>query len=159
MRHRVYGSKLGRDKSARKALFKNLISSLILHGQIKTTEARAKAIKGLIDKLISRSKQRTLQARRSVLAFLQNKSVVGKLVDEIAPRFGKRSSGFTRILRLGKRVGDKAMIVKMEFVESSESQPVTEPPESKKTTGMVKKRPRRLTPIKTRINAENNKQK
>ncbi|MFZ5365664.1 MAG: 50S ribosomal protein L17 [Patescibacteria group bacterium] len=157
MRHRVYGKKLSKDKNARKALFKNLISSLVIHGQIRTTEARAKAIKGLVDRLISRSKQRTLQARRSVLAFLQDKNVVNKLVDEIAPKFGNRPSGFTRILRLGRRAGDQAMMVKMEFVESSELQPVAKPLELKKVAGPVKRRPRRLTPIKTRISAENNK--
>lgn len=143
MRHRVFGSKLGRDKNARKALFKSLISSLIIHGQIKTTEARAKAIKGLVDRLVSRSKQRTLQARRQVLAFLQNKKVVGKLVDEIAPKFSKRPSGFTRILRLGKRAGDQAMMVKMEFVEPLEEQTKTEKPNEKSA---ILKTPRKTAP-------------
>lgn len=122
MRHRVFGRKLGRDKSARKALFRSLLFSLILRGEIKTTEAKAKAIKGLVDKLVNRAKQKTLQARKVVFAFLQNKKVVNKLVDEIAPKFANRPSGFTRILRLGKREGDQAMIVKMEFVEGIEKE-------------------------------------
>lgn len=120
MRHRVTGSKFGRDKSARKALFKNLISSLILHGRIETTEAKAKAVKRLVDKLMTRSRERTLQARRIIFAFLQDKKIVNKLVDEITPKFASRSSGFTRILRLGKRAGDQTMMVKMEFVEGKE---------------------------------------
>jgi len=121
MRHRIYGRKLGRDKNSRKALFKNLISSLVTSGYIKTTEPRAKAVKGLVDRLVSYSKQKTLHGRRLVAAFLQNKNVVNKLVDEVAPRFVGRASGFTRILRLGKRPGDKAMMVRMEFINTEDT--------------------------------------
>jgi len=126
MRHRVSGKKLGRNRNERKALFKNLTSSLILHGEIKTTEAKAKAIKRLVDKLVTRAKQQTLSARRLLTAFLQDKKVVSRLVDEIAPKFKERQSGFTRILRLGKREGDQAMMVKIEFVEGVEEKPATQ---------------------------------
>ncbi len=120
MRHRVFGRKLGRSYNERKALFKSLISSLIIHGEIKTTEAKAKAIRGLVEKLISRAKQKTLAARRLLLAFLQNKEVVSKLIEEIAPRFENRQGGFTRILRIGRRRGDQAMVVKLKLLESQE---------------------------------------
>jgi large subunit ribosomal protein L17 len=120
MRHRVFGRKLGRSCNERKALFKSLISSLIIHGEIKTTEAKAKAIRGLVEKLISRAKQKTLAARRLLLAFLQNKEVVSKLIEEIAPRFENRPGGFTRILRIGRRRGDQAMVVKLKLLESQE---------------------------------------
>jgi large subunit ribosomal protein L17 len=120
MRHRVFGRKLNRDYNARKALLKNLVSSLILHGSIETTEAKAKAIRGLVDKLVTKAKLKTLSDRRLIASFLPSKDVVNKLVDEIAPKFAGRQGGFTRILKLGKRMGDRAAIVKMEFVEKVE---------------------------------------
>jgi len=121
MRHRVFGRKLNRDHNARKSLFKNLISSLIDNGQITTTEAKAKAVRGLMDKLVTRAKQGTLQSRRLLESFLQDKDLVNKMVDEIAPKFSKRPGGFTRILRLERRYGDNAEMVKMEFVETVEA--------------------------------------
>lgn len=131
MRHRVSGKKLGRNRNERKALFKNLTSSLILHGEIKTTEAKAKAIKKLVDRLVTRAKQQTLSARRLLTAFLQDKKVVSRLVDEIAPKFKERQSGFTRILRLGKREGDQAMMVKIEFVNAEGAEKSAEAQKSK----------------------------
>jgi len=122
MRHRVAGKKLSRDRSHRKALFKNLINALMLHGQIKTTESKAKAIRPLIGKLITKGKQKTLHARRLIAAFLQNKKVVNKIVDEIAPRFENRPGGFTRMVRLGRRQGDDAMMVRLELTEKPEEQ-------------------------------------
>lgn len=121
MRHRVFGRKLNRDYNARKSLFKNLISSLIKEGQITTTEAKAKAVRGLMDKMVTKAKQQTLQSRRLLESFLQDKDLVNKLSDEIAPKFTDRPGGFTRILRLDKRYGDKAQMVKMEFVETVEA--------------------------------------
>jgi large subunit ribosomal protein L17 len=117
MRHRVFGRKLGRNVKSRKALFKNLINALIEHQEIQTTEAKAKAIKGLVDKFVSRAKKKDLHSRRLVFSFLQNQKMVNKLFEEIAPRFKQRPSGFTRIIKLGRRKGDAAMMVKMEFVE------------------------------------------
>ena len=120
MRHRVAGRKLSRNTKQRKALFKNLINALVTHGAIRTTEAKAKAIKGLVDKLITKGKGGTVHARRLIAAFLQNKEAVNKIVDELGPVFKDRSSGFTRIIRLGKRRGDDAMMVRLELVEQPE---------------------------------------
>jgi len=116
VKHRKKGRKLNRRTSERKALFRGLIQALFLHGQIKTTEAKAKAIKRLAAKLITKAKDGSLHHRRQVLAFLADQKAANKLVDEIAPRFKKRTSGFTRFVRLGKRRGDDAMIVKLELV-------------------------------------------
>lgn len=124
MRHRVAGKKFSRTHNQRKALFKNLINSLIIHGAIKTTEIKAKAIRGLVDKLITRGKTGTLQARRLIGAFLQNKKVVEKIVDELGPIFKNRKGGFTRIIRLGQRGGDNAMMVRLELVEKPVVAPV-----------------------------------
>lgn len=135
MRHQRSGKKLNRNTKQRKALFKSLIQSLIIHEEIKTTESKAKAIKGLIDKLIAKAKKGTLHVRRQILAFLPDKIAANKLVDEIAPRFKTRTSGFTKFQRLGLRKGDKAMIVKMELIEKAK---IKAKPELKK-----------LKPIKT----------
>lgn len=119
MRHRKSGYKLNRNLKHRKALFKNLIKALILNEEIKTTESKARAIKGLVDKLITKGKKGTLHARRAIAAFLQERKLINKVVDELGPRFSERASGFTRIVRIGKRRGDAAFTVKMEFVEKA----------------------------------------
>lgn len=117
MRHQVAGKKLSRTQAQRKALFKNLINALVIHGEIKTTESKAKAIRGLVDKLITRGKAGTLQARRMIGAFLQNKIAVRKIVDELGPIFKARTGGFTRMVRLGPRQGDNTMMVRLQLVE------------------------------------------
>jgi large subunit ribosomal protein L17 len=116
VRHRVRGRQLNRDIKHRKALFKNLISSLFLFGEIKTTLAKAKSIRGLVDKLITKAKKGTLHHRRLVAAFLQNKQAVNKLVNDLTPKLKQRTSGFTRIIRLGQRRGDATEMVKMELI-------------------------------------------
>lgn len=117
MRHQIKGKKLNRDRSQRKALFKGLINSLVIQGQIKTTLAKAKAIRGLAEKLITKGKEQTLHSRRLIAAFLQNNKAVNKIVDELGPLFKKRPGGYTRIVRLDNRVGDEATMVKLELVE------------------------------------------
>jgi len=117
MRHRISGKKLSRHKDHRKALFKNLISALVIRGEIKTTESKAKAVRRLVDKLITKGKKKTLYSRRLIAAFLQNKKAVNRIVDELGPLFKGRAGGFTRIVRLGQRRGDQAMMVKLELVE------------------------------------------
>jgi len=137
MRHRIAGKKLSLNHNQRKALFKNLINSLIIHGQIKTTEAKAKVIRRLVEKLITKGKKQTLHARRLIAAFLQNKKAVNKIVDELAPLFKKRRGGYTRIIRLGERKGDNAPMVKLELVERLEKEKterVVKKPDSKKAT-------------------------
>jgi len=116
MRHQVKGRKLNRDAQHRKALFKNLITALILNGQIKTTEAKAKTVKGLFDKLMTHAKKATLNQRRLIDQALNKREIVNKLVDEIAP-VSKRTSGYTRIVRIGRRLGDDAMMVRLELVD------------------------------------------
>jgi len=120
MRHRIKGKKLNRDIKHRKALFKNLINALVIHEEIQTTESKAKVIKALLDKLISKGKKGSLHARRTIAAFLQDKKVVNKIVDDLGLRFKGRVSGFTRIIKIGNRRGDDAMIVKIELVEKKE---------------------------------------
>jgi len=135
MRHRIAGKKLSRHRAHRKALFKNLINSLIIHGEIKTTESKAKAVRRLVDRLITRGKTGTLHGRRLIAAFLQDKKVVNRIVDEIAPVFKNRPGGYTRMTRLGRRRGDDAMMVKLELVEK----PVKKEKKEKKVEKKAKK--------------------
>lgn len=114
MRHRVYGKHLGRTKNTRKALFKKLVESLILHQSIQTTESKAKAIKGLVDKLINQVK--SPQTRYLVNQFLTRKETQVKLIKELVPYLKDRSSGYTSLVKMGRRLGDNAMIVKMNLL-------------------------------------------
>lgn len=114
MRHRIYGKKLGRNRNERKALFRNLVHSLILHRQIETTQAKAKAIKGLIDRIIIQAK--SPNTKRLVSQFLASKNIEEKLNNEILPKIGSRQSGFTTITKLGKRLGDNSLMVQMRML-------------------------------------------
>ncbi len=143
MRHRVKGKKLSRTSSQRKALFKGLINALVIHGEIKTTESKAKAVRGLVDKLINKGKKGTLHSRRLIAAFLQNKLAVNRIVDELGPLFAKRSGGFSRMVRLGARRGDNAMMVKLELVEKPAKVKIKEK-EEKKTSSNKTSQPKEV---------------
>lgn len=135
MRHRVKGRKLGRNTSQRKVLFRQLMASLFLKGEIKTTLSKAKAIKGLADKLVAKAKKGSLHQQRLIHSFLQNKTAAQRLIKEIAPGFKKRTSGFTRIIHLGQRRGDGAVMAKIGLTaikEKIEDQPKTNQAKTKK---------------------------
>lgn len=114
MRHNVYGKKLGRNKNERSGLFKNLVQSLLTFEKIETTEAKAKAIKGLVDKVINQAK--TPSTRRLVAQFLVDKKTQEKLIKEVLPRLATRNSGYTSTVRLGRRLGDGAMMVQVRLL-------------------------------------------
>ena len=117
MRHHKVGHKLGRSSGQRKALYRNLITELLRHERIKTTEAKAKAIRGQAEKLITLGKRGDLHARRLAAARLNDPTVVTKLFDDLAPRYEERSGGYTRVFKLGQRQGDGAPMVLLELVE------------------------------------------
>ncbi len=117
MRHQKQRNKLSRSASHRKALFMNLSRQVIDHERIKTTEAKAKAVKPEVEKLITLAKRGDLHARRQALAALgQDKFIVYKLFEEIAPRYADRDGGYTRILKLGPRSSDATEMVYLELV-------------------------------------------
>jgi large subunit ribosomal protein L17 len=117
MRHQRQRTKLSRTASHRKALLRNLVKELIDHERIRTTEAKAKAVRPEVEKLITLGKRGDLHARRQALSVLgQDKFTVYKLFEEIAPRYGERSGGYTRILKLGPRRSDSTEIVFLELV-------------------------------------------
>jgi large subunit ribosomal protein L17 len=116
MRHRVKKRGFGRSPSHRKAMLRNLARSVLLHGTVRTTEAKAKEIRGHVDKLITLSKRGDLHARRQAIARIQDSFVVEKLFGELAERFRDRPGGFTRSYRLGPRLGDAAQMVQIELL-------------------------------------------
>lgn len=117
MRHRRSRHKLSRDAAHRKALLRNLSKQLIEHERIKTSQAKAKAVKPEVEKMITLAKRGDLHARRQLLArFGQDKFVVHKLVEEIAPRYSERPGGYTRITKLGPRRSDSTEMVFLELV-------------------------------------------
>ena len=120
MRHQIKGKKLNRNTSQRKALFRNLLQALFLHEEIETTLTKAKVIKRIADKLISKSKNKSLSVRRQILAFLPDKKIARKLMDDIGPRFKERKSGFTKLLRTNRRKGDNVIMAKIELIEKKE---------------------------------------
>jgi large subunit ribosomal protein L17 len=139
MRHRSATRHLGRDTEQRKSLFKNLLQALFEHGQIETTEAKAKAIKGIADKLIHRAQEGTIPARRVIARFFGTRQAVNMLVDQVAPAMKDRTSGYTRIVRLGKRRGDDSMMVKMELIARPLAKPeVVSTPKTKKVAAVAK---------------------
>jgi large subunit ribosomal protein L17 len=118
MRHLRSGSKLKRDAGSRKALLKGLVTSVIEHERVVTTVPKAKAIKPLVDKMITLAKRDTLHSRRQAASFLETPAAVKKLFDKLGTRFGQRSGGYTRVVRLGWRKGDGAEQAIIELVGS-----------------------------------------
>jgi large subunit ribosomal protein L17 len=123
MRHAHKGKKLGRDSAHRKALYANLACSLIEHGRIKTTQAKAKAVKPYAEKMITLGRRGDLHARRQALAELRTQEVVHKLFAEVAPRMADRPGGYTRIIKIGHRLGDAAEMVYLELVDYDPASP------------------------------------
>ena len=117
MRHRRSGRKLGRDASHRKALYSNLTGALIEHGRIRTTAAKAKEVKPVAEQMITLGRRGGVPARRQALKFLRSQDVVHKLFSDVGPRFAGRPGGYSRIIRIGPRLGDAAEMVYLELVD------------------------------------------
>jgi large subunit ribosomal protein L17 len=117
MRHRRAGTKLGRDSAHRKALYANLTGALIEHGRIETTVAKAKAVRPIAERMITLARRGDIHARRQATAFLRSQDVVHKLFSEVGPRFAGREGGYTRVVKLGSRLGDAAEMAYLELVD------------------------------------------
>ena len=117
MRHKVAGRKLSRTTAHRRALFRNMVTALLDHEKITTTEPKAKEIRGLAEKMITLGKKGGLHSYRQALSFIMDKKVVEKVFDDLASRFAERPGGYTRITKLGPRLGDGAPMVQLELVE------------------------------------------
>ncbi len=117
MRHRKAGKKLGRDSSHRRAVLRNLVTSLFQYEEISTTHAKAKALRPIAEKMITLGKEGGLHSRRQALAYIFSKKVTDKVFDQLAARYADRSGGYTRITKLGPRLGDGAPMVHLELVK------------------------------------------
>jgi large subunit ribosomal protein L17 len=137
MRHRKSFNHLGRKKAHRKAMLSNMASSLIMHKRINTTVAKAKALKVFVEPLITRAKEDTTHNRRIVFRSLQNKDAVSELFRQISVKVADRPGGYTRILKIGARLGDNAEMCIIELVDYNENMLTA------KETGTKKKRTRR----------------
>ena len=117
MRHRKAKYKLGMNTSHRQAMLRNMVTSLLDHESITTTDARAKALRSLADKMITLGKRGDLHARRQALKVIRSKRVAQRLFDEIAPRYSDRQGGYVRVIKKGFRPGDRAPMSLVELVE------------------------------------------
>ncbi len=118
MRHLVSGSKLGKNPAHRRAVLRNLVTNLIEKERIHTTLRRAKATRPLAERMITLGKRDSLHARRQAASFLQTPEAAKKLFADLAPRFADRPGGYTRIIRVGWRIGDGAELAILEFLGS-----------------------------------------
>jgi large subunit ribosomal protein L17 len=116
MRHGKSGRKLNRTSSHRKAMFRNMVTSLFEHERIVTTEHKAKELRPIAEKMITLAKRGDLHARRQAMDYIRSKNVVAKLFDEIQGQFTERNGGYTRIIRTGHRRGDAAPMAIIELV-------------------------------------------
>ena len=117
MGRKISGRRLNRSSGYRRAMYRNLVTDLLGYEKITTTEVRAKQIRSLAEKMITLGKEGELHSRRQALAFIFNKKVTDKVFDELASRYAERSGGYTRITKLGSRLGDGAAMVQLELVK------------------------------------------
>ena len=118
MRHRKSGSHLGRSPSHRKAMYRNMVTSLLEEERIETTDAKAKQIRVLADRMITLGKRGDLHARRQALSVIRSREVTAKVFSELAERFKERPGGYTRIMKSGNRAGDSAPMSIIELVDN-----------------------------------------
>jgi large subunit ribosomal protein L17 len=116
MRHGVAGRKFDRPTDERIAMFRSLTTQVLKHGSVRTTEARAKEVRPFVEQMITLGKRGTVHARRQALAFVYEPDVVERLFEEIAPSYASRPGGYTRVLKIGPRLGDGAMMAQIELV-------------------------------------------
>ncbi|WP_281680424.1 50S ribosomal protein L17 [Synergistes jonesii] len=117
MRHRMSKRRLGRCSSHRRAMLGNMAASLFIEGSIVTTETRAKELRSVAEKLITKAKSGTINDRRLVIARIPHKEAVLKLFNEIGPKYAERSGGYTRIVKMGARVGDASPMAVIQLVD------------------------------------------
>jgi len=133
MRHLRTINHLGRKSADRKAMMANMASSLILHKRITTSVAKARALRSYVEPLLTKSKEDSTNSRRLVFSYLENKTAVSELFREIAPKIATRAGGYTRILKLGNRLGDAAEMCLIELVDFNETMQAGEAAKAKTT--------------------------
>jgi len=154
MNHRIGFNKLSRKDSHRKAMTRNMVTSIFRYERIKTTKAKALEIRRKAEKMITRANVDSVHHRRIVAKDITDKAVLAKLFTDIAPRFVERNGGYTRILKLGRRVGDAAEIVFLELVEKKEKEVKPGKKEKAVKTEAVKETDREKAKVTVKEKAE-----
>tara|TARA_B100001079_G_C16318425_1_gene473513 strand:+ start:80 stop:481 length:402 start_codon:yes stop_codon:yes gene_type:complete len=131
MRHKKSGRKLGRTSSHRKAMFRNMATSLLLHETIKTTLPKAKELRRVVEPLITLAKKDDISNRRLAFSRLRDKVIVGKLFNDLGPHFKERPGGYLRILKIGQRSGDSAPMAIVQLIDRQFSDDGNDAPEEK----------------------------
>ncbi|MCG6915730.1 50S ribosomal protein L17 [bacterium BMS3Abin03] len=141
MRHKVKGRKLGRTASHRKATMISLATALLKHKRIKTTLAKAKETRGFVEKLITKAKKDDLHSKKQVMDYIKDKEAVKELFSEIVPKIGDRPGGYTRVVKIGNRLGDAASMAVIELVDYNDiiTAKAEEKKEEKETKAKKKK--------------------
>jgi len=121
MRHRARSRRLGRSTPHRWAMLRNMVTSLLEHGRIETTDAKAKEVRRVAERMITLGKRGTLHARRNALRVIRDRTVAARVFGDLADRFRERPGGYTRVLKLGRRVGDAAPVSILELVAGAEA--------------------------------------
>ncbi|PIR47958.1 50S ribosomal protein L17 [Candidatus Uhrbacteria bacterium CG10_big_fil_rev_8_21_14_0_10_50_16] len=116
MRHRNTTKTLGRKKASREAMLRNLATSIVLHETVRTTSAKASVVRPIVEKAVTRGKESTLHARRELMKLFMTEGAVNKVLEIIGPRYATRPGGYTRITKIGSRLGDGAEMVEISFV-------------------------------------------
>jgi large subunit ribosomal protein L17 len=159
MRHQAHHGRLGVQPSHRRAMIRNMVTSLFKHERIKTTKTRAKEVRRYAEKMITLAKKETLASKRDVLGFVREREVVNKLFKTLIYRYAQRKGGYTRMLKLGFRAGDGADMVFLELVDRPIEEKVIEPVADKKAktetidvaaedvTGKKKKKSKEVAPV------------
>ena len=132
MRHLKTGRKFGRTSAHRKALFRNMVTALIDRERVRTTLAKAKELRGKVEKTITLGKKGTLHARRHALKLVADKDSLKKIFGPLAERYANRPGGYTRVIKLGHRLGDDAPMAFIELVDREDEQPIKPPVKGKK---------------------------
>ncbi len=150
MRHQRVINHLGRTSSHRKSMLANMATSLILHKRITTTTAKAKALKTYVEPLITKSKEDSTHSRRTVFSYLKDKTAVSELFREVSPKVGERPGGYTRILKIGNRIGDNAEMCILELVDYNDAMlgKESEKPKTTRRRRSSKKTTTEVTPAK-----------
>ncbi len=123
MRHRKRHGKLGRTSSHRKAMLRNMVTSLLDHEAIETTDTKAKEVRRLAERMITLGKRGTLHARRQCLSIIRDRAIAAKVFNELADRYRQREGGYTRVLKIGNRAGDAAPLSLVELVDKAPAHP------------------------------------
>jgi large subunit ribosomal protein L17 len=140
MHHGKTGSKLGRTSSHKEAMLRNMVTSVIKHERIRTTDMKAKELRKVAEKMVTLGKRGTLHARRQALAVVRDEDMVGKLFGELTERFRNREGGYTRIVKAGYRFGDNAPVSILEFIPDEKKKEKAKPKTKSKSKAKAKEK-------------------